>query len=652
MNYRRLALLFGVSSLALAGISITSPSVIPFRIDSILVSAIGVLALYQAIRVIRASVLRPLDEAVVPDPELPIGTPTPGDEFESVLSQFRDSTHLYTVRSHIHEGLFLAAIAVLTQYGGYSESEAVEQVKSKTWTDNKYAAAFLADEKILPPLRSRLRNMTRRESNLQRDIRHTVDAIATVAGVTLESKVGEKATAQRNEVEQISSTSGLNQNSSRTPQVSRDLMESSVFRESHSTGHWNGVSIVALVGIGVGVLTEEPAVLLAGVVGIGFAAYANSSMLEPGRVSIDRTLSTDEPEPAEEVTVTVTISNESGRYLPDVRVVDGVPEALAVTDGSPRFGTVLRPDESDSFEYDVRARRGVHHFEKTVVVGRDLTSEIEQEQRILAESSMTCLPSLQPVTTPVPLRKQTAKNVGRVETENGGEGIEFHSTRDYRYSDPLSRIDWNRRARTGELTTVNFRQERSVSVLLLIDTRKSAYVSSTPHARHAVDRTVDAAGQLFATLVGSGNQVGLASFGSESCWLAPGSGVTHTSEARDLFATHPAFSPTPNENSAVSSSWQRRLRTRLSSETQIIFLSPLVEQSGPKHARRFDEYGHPVTVLSPDSTADRTPGHRLARVARSLHVSRLRSAGIPVIDWQEDESLDGALARHVERWSE
>jgi len=56
-----------------------------------------------------------------------------------------------------------------------------------------------------------------------------------------------------------------------------------------------------------------------------------------------------------------------------------------------------------------------------------------------------------------------------------------------------------------------------------------------------------------------------------------------------------------------------------------------------------------VTVLSPDPTADRTAGHRLARVARGLRLRELRSRGIPVIDWAVDEPVDVALARSNRR---
>jgi uncharacterized protein (DUF58 family) len=242
--------------------------------------------------------------------------------------------------------------------------------------------------------------------------------------------------------------------------------------------------------------------------------------------------------------------------------------------------------------------------------------------------------------------------VGQVETASGGEGIEFYATRDYRPGDAMSRIDWNRRAKTGELTTVEFREERAATVVIVIDARETAYVSPDSHTPHAVDRIVDTAGQLFTTLTESSDRVGIAAVGSEPCWLAPGSGVDHRVNARELLATHPALTPVPKEDLSAAVGWRKQLRKRLSSGTQVIFLTPLCDEYGSRFARQFDEHGYPVTVISPDPTADRTTSHRLLRVARTHRISALRSTGIPVIDWSWDEPIGVALAHFNERWSQ
>ncbi len=664
MNYRRLASLLGVATLGLGLVAMVVPVVVPFGPGPVLVWSVGGLVLLQALRVVGDRRRSDPDEAVTPDPERPTATPPPGEDLDAVLEGFLDTRGVTFHRGRAREGLRSAAVAVLTRYGTYSEVEAEAALDVGSWTDDRVAAAFLGEGNVPPsPLLTRVRNRFRSESPMERVVRHTVDAIVAAAGLDPRSGGSDETARRRVTVRgRGSRRTGAARGRSPTGSTTRGEdgpagdgsagdARGALVRASHPTGHWRGVSVVALVGIGAGVLVGEPAVLLAAVVGIGFAAYARSSALPPGTVSIERTLETDRPAPGEEVEVSVTLTNEADRYLPDLRLVDGVPEALAVTDGSPRFGTALRPGERTSFSYTVEARRGVHTFGRAHLVARDLPGSTEQERSVEArtDTTLTCVPRLRPLTEPVPLRGQATQYVGQVETPRGGDGVEFYATREYRRGDALSRIDWHRRARTGELTTIEFREERAARVVIVIDATAAAYRSAEPYEPHAVDRAIDAAGRIYASLTGSGDRVGIAALSAEECWLAPGSGVDHAVETRALLATHPALSPVPGEDRSTTR-WQRRLRKRLQPGTQVVFLAPLGSASGDRFAREFEAYGYPVTVVSPDPTADRTPGHRLGRVARTLRISGLRAAGIPVVDWPRDRTVDEAIARHNEGW--
>jgi len=437
----------------------------------------------------------------------------------------------------------------------------------------------------------------------------------------------------------------------------------------HATGHWTGVGAVAFVFGGLGIVLREPGLLLAGVVGAVFAGYARSAeplaVRESGEptLSIRRQLDDDAPDPGDEVTVTVEIRNEGAGVLTDVRVVDGVPPALDVTDDTPRHGAVLRPGNGVTYAYTVTATRGEHDWQPAQVTVADPSGAIERETTVDAQTTLSCsLPALS--SEQLPLRGLTTQYVGRVDTDEGGSGVEFFSTREYRSSDPLSRIDWRRHAKTGELGTLEYRQERAATVMLVIDTRQAAYRAPEPGAYHAVERSVDAANRIFAALLDTGDRVGVTTFGpaSEDCWLSPGTGDEHRAHGRALLNSHPALSPIPPEEGLYETIRDDRreqlkdrqvtqLRRRLPPDTQVFVLSPCCDDYVPTVARRLDAYGHLVTVVSPDPTTDDTPYRELAHMERTDRLDALRGQGVRVLDWRGGESFAAALARAQARWS-
>jgi uncharacterized repeat protein (TIGR01451 family) len=411
------------------------------------------------------------------------------------------------------------------------------------------------------------------------------------------------------------------------------------------------VTALALLLGAVGVLLSRPALVLGGAVGVLFGAAARAAGPPAAALAVERTVEPESADPGETARVTVTVRNEGDALLPDVRVVDGVPPALSVARGSPRHATALRPWKAVTFSYAVDAARGTHRFEPATVLVRGFTGAVERELSVPAEPAGTLSVAPRLVEgQPVPLRPQTTGFTGRVGTNVGGSGTEFHSVREYRRGDPLSRVDWGRLARTGEFATLQFREERSATVVLLVDTRTEARVAPTPTALPAVERSVAAAGEAFTALLSTGDRVGLAAYGPTGCWLAPSTGDEHRARARALLGTHEAFAPTAPDGPFLPSIARRRVQRRLPGDAQILLFSPLVDDQPADFARRLDAYGHRVTVVSPDPTAADTPGHTLAGIERELRCSALRGAGVRVVDWA-DEPLPAAFTRAERRWS-
>ncbi|ELY45574.1 DUF58 domain-containing protein [Natronorubrum tibetense] len=675
MNTARIAVLFGsVAFLAAIG---TVVGVFDLALTSETIVFVGLVAL--GIGLVGLSRARgDHHHAGTPDPERRTEVPVPGRSLADAAEEFRGMKSSVVVDSNrLTAKLKTAAIASLTRFEGLSGEESIRRVEDGTWTDDRTAAAFLSESREFPPrsIRERLTGLVSRsgETRYQTGVRHAVAAIVAVSthpfadegedsSVESESPTAEFgrpiADRDRPSLSTYGRSSVSHARSRSNRRTTTDSVEDVTARRPRPTGHWSGVGAVALLAVGIGAIAESPAVVLAGVVGVGYAGFAYATEPPVLDISLERAVSDDDPEPGDDLEVTLTITNESGSFVPDLRLVDGVPPGMAVTEGTSRLGTALRPGESVTLEYAVTARRGSHAFDPALVLTRDLSRSTEREQFVGAETTIVCEPSMRPLASAVPLRDATAAYAGRIRTAEGGSGTTIHSVREYRKSDPLNRIDWNRRAKTGDLATLEFHEERAARVIVLIDARLVAYHAPLPDAAHAVDRSVDAAGRIGTSLLSTGESVGLAAIGpvsrdaterstSDPCWLAPGSGRHHEVEFRESLATHPQFATHPPDGNCH---WRRQLRTirrRLSGDSQVVFLTPLCDNASVEIARQLEAHGHPVTVVSPDPTADRTAGQQLSRVARRVRVVDLQRAGIPVVDWPDDESLDTVFARHA-----
>jgi uncharacterized repeat protein (TIGR01451 family) len=270
-----------------------------------------------------------------------------------------------------------------------------------------------------------------------------------------------------------------------------------------------------------GVLAPSAPLLVAAAVPVAYVVYGSLSGAPDEGLRAERTLSPTTALPGDPVTVRTTLTNDAGRTLSDLRVVDGVPESVAVLSGSPRAATSLRPGESTTVEYVVAARRGEFDFDspRVRVRGFAATRPSTRSIEVDGDRTLTCRPDVE-----TPLGRQTASVVGPVGTDDGGSGVEFHSTREYRRGDPVNRVDWRRLARDGDLVTVDFREHRSARVLLVVDARPPARVVPEPGLPTASATCAHAARRALADLLSEGHRVGAATLEPSPTVVRPGRG--------------------------------------------------------------------------------------------------------------------------------
>ena len=278
---------------------------------------------------------------------------------------------------------------------------------------------------------------------------------------------------------------------------------------------------VALLGVlvAVGLVTFNPVAFAAATLPLVFVLAGLAGRPEPPgeSVEISRTVSPTRPRPAGRVTVTLAVQNRGETTLADLRLADSVPGALRVVEGQPRASGPLGPGESTTVEYEVVARRGEYAFGAPVVRSRTVLGSmwVQESVPVSGDTVMRCAVSAEDI----PVEAEGSGFVGDLLSTAGGEGVEFHATREYRRGDPPSRVHWRGLAKRGELSTITYRERRSAEITLVTDVRASAHVSAGRGEPAAALLGAYATYQLLAGLVGRGHRVGVAALGLES---APG----------------------------------------------------------------------------------------------------------------------------------
>lgn len=415
------------------------------------------------------------------------------------------------------------------------------------------------------------------------------------------------------------------------------------------THRWRVAFSFVLFTTTAGLYLEAPVVFLASIPGVAYAGYPLLVSPPPVDLNFSRTVTDETPDHGDHVTVTVTVTNTGPRTLPDLRIIDGVPALLTVVEGTPRHTATLRPGAATTFQYTVTAKHGSHRFTPATVIAHDISGNTRVETEVTADKQTTVREELECKVDlrKFQLRQEAQQHPGQTPADANGSGIEFRQTRAYQRGDPMKRIDWKRYARTGELTTVEFREENRTAVVLCLDARQAAIRAAASTDPHAVAYCVAAAQEALARLEQQREQVGIAIFGTEFDWRMPRTGRHQYAEIKRLLEAHEYDQPTPaNNNAASSTAHVQQLLAQTQDTVEVVVFSPLVDGFGETTARQLDARGHAVTVISPDVTTDRTVGGEFVRIERSNRVQMLQNQGVPVADWLPENPLVWPVSRN------
>jgi uncharacterized repeat protein (TIGR01451 family) len=457
---------------------------------------------------------------------------------------------------------------------------------------------------------------------------------------------------------------------------------------------WTVGLVATLTLLSVGLLYASSTLLAGAAVPLGYILYGSLSGV-PGGASVraTRTFDRADPAPGEAVGVELTVTNTGDRTLPDVRVIDGVPEELAVVSGSPRVCTALQPGGSTTLTYEVVAKRGEYGFADPAVRLRS-TAGSERATAEVTPGGDRRLVGTNAVRDP-PLDDAVLPRAGTLPTDSGGSGLEFHATRAYRPGDPMTRVDWRHYAKTGEFVTVQYREEQAARTVLVVDARPVGRVTGAPGYPTGAELAAYAGQRLYDALETAGTVPSVTAVGLETEGLdglvgpdglpwVDGDGRNRTAHAERLFRAagqvgereaaedSPAAVVADGAGGAGGTAGPRgatgtageagppdagdgppdpdeeltsRLLARLPPNAQVVVCTPLVDDWPVDFARALAVRGYPQVVLSPDVTGGRTVGQRVGRLRRDLRLRTLERTGATVAGWHLGQPIDHAL-RH------
>ena len=427
-----------------------------------------------------------------------------------------------------------------------------------------------------------------------------------------------------------------------------------------------------MILVAAGIATTTVSLILAAVVPLVFVlqgAVARSPPVESA-VRIRREITPETPLPGQPVEVTLTIENTGETAIADLRFVDGVPDELGVTDGSPRGGRALATGGRLTQTYTLAADRGTYAFDDVTVRGRNATGTrlVDATVPATGTTEFECRVTVEDI--PV---QQTTAYAGQLATNTGGAGIEFFATREYRPGDPVKRIDWKQYAKTGELATVDFREQHAAHIVVLIDSRPPAHTAADQTAPTGATLSAYAATLALDVLVDEGHHVSLGALGiadpttdtDPPAWVSSDEGTSFVSHATavcnaaattasapdkfdngdepDTSAAQPSATTQPSSVADGGVDWHR-VRSLVPTSAEVVLCTPGTDDRIVDLVESLRGDGHDVTMLSPQTTPE-TVGGRTVALERAVRLDRARLLGATVIDWNDNEQLPVALAR-------
>ena len=172
-----------------------------------------------------------------------------------------------------------------------------------------------------------------------------------------------------------------------------------------------------------------------------------------------------------------------------------------------------------------------------------------------------------------------------------GHGMEFEEVRQYQVGDDVRLIDWNVSARFGEPFVKVFREERELTVMLLVDMSGSQEFGTTDQLKRELVAELGAT--LAFSAIKNNDKVGLLCFTDRvEKFVPPRKGTSHVLRViRELLAFEPEHRGT---NIAAAVEHLNRIQRRKA----VVFVISDFQDEGYEHALRIARRRHDLILVS------------------------------------------------------
>lgn len=335
----------------------------------------------------------------------------------------------------------------------------------------------------------------------------------------------------------------------------------------------------------------------------------------------------------EALPVELKITN-TGERLEYIEIVDELPQGAILISGSNSYRGSMDKDALIIIRYEAGLPRGRSDFESVHFKLYDAFTLTASSFSKECPGFVTVAPAIMhsPRLSAFP---QAVRPYGGMSTaKRPGEGSEFYGIREYSAGDRLRHLNWRAGALWGRDMINIFEGERAIDAGIILDCRADAY-----HTEAQFENAVSAALAVAEEFLDGGNRVAWLQYGSTLFWIPPGAGSAHRYRMRI------AASSAGLGNHAVFERFDNLPLTVFPPASLVVLISPLLHDDIPR-LMEIKAQGYSVSVIKPEAAEPDDGGEqnlamarRLIRLEKRLLHTRLRRAGIAVLNWPEGYPL-------------